>query len=735
MKVRFVLVSLVVMLGVAGAWAQLPSSYDLRDVDGISYVTSVKSQQGGTCWTHGAMAAMEGNLLMTGAWAAAGEEGEPNLAEYHLDWWNGFNRHYNGDMDPPTGTGLTVHEGGDYRVTAAYLARLEGAVRDVDGQSYSSPPDRHRDDYHYYMPRHIEWYVAETDLSNIDAIKQAVVDHGVVGTCMAYYSDLINGSYNHYQPPGDSRLPNHAVAIVGWDDNRPTQAPSPGAWLCKNSWGEGWGYGGYFWISYYDKHATQDPEMGAISYREVEPLGYDRAYSHDYHGWRDTRSDVSLAFNAFTADSDELLTAVSFYTAADDVSYTVTVYGGFVGGELVDPLSVQSGVFAVTGLHTVDLDTPVGLSTGDDFYVAVDLSAGGHAFDRSSDVPVLLGSQYRVWVPSSAEPGQSFYRDGAVWTDLNHDDDSANFCIKGLAVQTGMRVQGEQDLRSSGPVGGPFEPSSAVYTVGNRNPHPITYQVSEATSCSWITLTGPLSGVLDPMEEIEVTVEINGAAASLPGGAHFARVDFEDMTGHQGDTSRQVVLLVGDATAHQSWSMDVDPGWTTEGEWAFGQPTGGGGDHGWPDPTSGYSGANVYGYNLTGDYPNNLPERHLTTTAIDCTGVHGVRLRFKRWLGVEQPQYDHAWIRVSTDGSTWTEVWTNEAEIADSSWVDVDLDLAGLADDQPTVFVRWTMGTTDGGWTYCGWNIDDVAIVGFAEEVESPFFADGFESGDISIWD
>ena len=178
------------------------------------------------------------------------------------------------------------------------------------------------------------------------------------------------------------------------------------------------------------------------------------------------------------------------------------------------------------------------------------------------------------------------------------------------------------------------------------------------------------------------------------------------------------------STLQYSWNMDKNPGWTTEGLWAWGVPQGlGGGEwEGGPDPTSGYTGTHVYGYNLSGNYEPNLPATYLTTKAIDCTGLSNVTLKFQRWLGVEKYEIifgDHADVEVSNNGSTWTTIANNvNVQYEDTSWHLTTLDIATVADGKTTVYIRWAMGPTDGYLNFCGFNIDDVEI--WAERTSLP---------------
>ncbi len=163
-----------------------------------------------------------------------------------------------------------------------------------------------------------------------------------------------------------------------------------------------------------------------------------------------------------------------------------------------------------------------------------------------------------------------------------------------------------------------------------------------------------------------------------------------------------------------SFTLDTNPGWSTTGAWAYGQPTGGG-SHA-RDPNSGHTGLYVYGYNLAGDYTNNMPARYLTTGPLNFKQVSSVSMSFWRRLGVEAS--DQAAVQASNDNLTWTTLWSNGGVgYNEAGWTQQTLNLAAVADRQPAVYVRWVMGPTDVSVTYPGWNIDDIEFSGIVHPV------------------
>jgi hypothetical protein len=385
---------------------------------------------------------------------------------------------------------------------------------------------------------------------------------------------------------------------------------------------------------------------------------------------------------------------------------------------LQNELTLAQGVITVRGFHTINLDSFVDITPGDDFYVYLSLSDGGYAYDRTSDVPVLLGARYRTIVESVANEDESYYKLNDEWLDFyNYDEPagyqhSGNFCVKALTTFSGMSVSPSEPFHPQGAVGGGFDPESKVYTLENKGGAPLDYEVINEPAAGWLRLSGILQGTLNAGETVDITFKVNENANLLAAGAYPTTIQIINNTGHIGDTEREVVLIVGAGELKYEWTFDEDPGWTADPNWAFGQPQGRGGQHGSPDPGSAFTGDNVYGYNLAGDYTNNMTEKHLTSSAINCANLYGVQLKFMRWLGVEAPDYDHAYVRVSSDGSNWTTVWANETEMTGGAWEESVLDISTVADNQESVYLRWTMGSTDGGWVYCGWNLDDVQLFG-----------------------
>jgi hypothetical protein len=191
-----------------------------------------------------------------------------------------------------------------------------------------------------------------------------------------------------------------------------------------------------------------------------------------------------------------------------------------------------------------------------------------------------------------------------------------------------------------------------------------------------------------------------------------------------------------------SWNFDgsdPDAGWTFSAgsDWAVGVPGGVGGD-----PTAGVSSGNVLGNNLAGLYANGIasPE-YAVSPEIDCSDQVGVKLRFDRWLTVEDNANDKAYVQVSNDGTNWTLVWANPSEydadanggagdyvadLQDITWNTVEYDISEVADGEDAVQIRWAL-SSNGSTQFGGWNVDNISIWASAPDAV-------YDYGDAAGW-
>ena len=186
-------------------------------------------------------------------------------------------------------------------------------------------------------------------------------------------------------------------------------------------------------------------------------------------------------------------------------------------------------------------------------------------------------------------------------------------------------------------------------------------------------------------------------------------------------------FYVGDVKPLYCTTFDTDPfaeGWTsaiTAGEpgnndWKWGMLTSGTGR---VDPPAPFSGDYVLGNSLGDDvrmgiYPN-MTKSYVQMPSIDIS-VEGnkiysdVRLQYRRWLTVEDAEFDKATI-YANNNPVWRNLQTEEGAIhhLDTGWVFHDVPLSpGILDK--SVDVKFEL-ESDEGLEFGGWTMDDVCVV------------------------
>ncbi len=395
----------------------LPARYDLRS---LHLTTPPKNQSPyGACWAFATYKSLESDLLVEG-------EGRYDFSENNLINRSGFD------------IGFT--SGGNILVSSAYLARGDGPVL-ASCDPYPNPGGspatckrvKYIENIHLLPPRN--------SIYDNEYIKEALYRHGALYAPIYFDLSYYNpSSYTYYYSGAEK--PNHAIAIVGWDDNMyiPT-APAPGAWIVESSWGTDWADGGYFYVSYYDSSIATS---GYIAYFSDEPdldNGSFKIYQYDKFGME---TGITCAFknsisgvNVFRSTQKGFIAAVGFFVSSPS-NYTISVYRRCSSPETTDsqsPDATASGRVSESGYYTVKLKKPVFIEDSESFCLRVDLQT-----ENSDAYPMAIEMKIPYFSSGvSIQPGESYFScTKGLWEDMYgyySTDGAGNICIKAMSVK------------------------------------------------------------------------------------------------------------------------------------------------------------------------------------------------------------------------------------------------------------------------------------------------------------
>lgn len=358
------------------------------------YVTSVKNQKPyGTCWAFAFVGASEASMVKEGM----AEQSTVDMSELHLAY---FLSHSvtdslggtEGDEFSLTDTSLNsfLSVGGNQESATYRVANWYGLVNES-----TAPYDSIVEDEEIILADNIAYDAAVAHLENAywismedrDTVKRLIMEYGACASSYRsenqYYNTGTSGSTNQQEAvavycPNDAET-DHGITIVGWDDtyskeNFGTYKPTEdGAWYCKNSWGSDWSKDGYFWLSYEDVPSSTGE---AFFYDYGSADNYDNNYQYD-GGAVSARYECHYGANVYTAQEDEYIKAVGFYTYDSNYDCTVKVYKNCMAGNPVNGtlLTTVEANQLYAGFHTIELDDSYLIREGERFSVVVEQNA------------------------------------------------------------------------------------------------------------------------------------------------------------------------------------------------------------------------------------------------------------------------------------------------------------------------------------------------------------------------
>ena len=241
----------------------------------------------------------------------------------------------------------------------------------------------------------------------------------------AYYFDGKDSDrtskYKTVEAGGVKYGANHAITIVGWDDdfskdNFTTKPEIDGAWIVRDAQSEAFGDKGYFYVSFQSVSMGENPYV----FTEVIEPQYS-IYQHDELAFTGFREGINFAtdekdvlFNRYKAESDSKIEKIGFYTTKKNAEYEVYLIPDFNSfatdakdlGEdeaeefykLIQEYKILSGIADNAGYHTLDIpaDEAISLTKDKDFAVGIwtknsDKEDPKHKYDMVVEEKNIMG--------------------------------------------------------------------------------------------------------------------------------------------------------------------------------------------------------------------------------------------------------------------------------------------------------------------------------------------------------